>query len=194
MSRRSGDHCHSVRWPALAAVLLLAACATGPEQRQPVPVSDVTRDAYRDALALMRGADYEAAIEAMRAVSERNDRLAGPYVNIGIAWRELGEPERAREALQAAIERDPASGAAHNQLGLLHRHAGRFAEAREAYRAGIRADPEYAPLYRNLGILCDIYLQNPSCALENFRAYQQRTDRNDETIELWIADVERRVQ
>lgn len=194
MSRRSGDPHRSARWPLLLAAVLLGACATAPQPQQPVQVSEATRSAWEDALALMRSEDYEAAIEAMREVSERNDRLAGPYVNIGIAWRKLGEPEKARAALVAAIERDPANGAAHNQLGLLHRHAGRFDEAREAYRAGIRENPDYAPLYRNLGILCDIYLQDPSCALENFRVYQQRTDKQDETIELWIADVERRIQ
>lgn len=194
MSRRSGDLRRSVLWPALLAAVLLGACATAPQPLQPVQVSETTRSAYERALALMRSEDYEAAIEAMLEVSERNDLLAGPYVNVGIAWRKLGEPEKARAALAAAIERDPANGAAHNQLGLLHRHAGRFDEAREAYRAGIRENPDYAPLYRNLGILCDIYLQNPSCALENFRAYQARTDHKDENLELWIADVERRVQ
>lgn len=192
MSRRSGDLRRSACWPALLVAVLLAACATAPPP--PEQVSEATRSAYEDALALMRSEDHEAAIEAMREVSERNDRLAGPYVNVAIAWRKLGEPEKARAALAAAIERDPANGAAHNQLGLLHRHGGRFDEAREAYRAGIRENPDYAPLYRNLGILCDIYLQDPSCALENFRAYQERTDEEDETIELWIADVERRVQ
>ena len=109
-------------------------------------------------------------------------------------YRALGRPEEAREALEAAIERDPANGAAYNQLGLLHRRAGRFEEARRAYLEGIDEDPEYAALYRNLGILCDIYLQELSCALENFRAYAARSEGDDETIERWIADVERRAQ
>lgn len=194
MSKRSSNPIRCPRWPTLLAVVLLGACATAPQPRQPVAVSEATRSAYEQALALMRSADYEAAIAAMQGVSERNDRLAGPYVNIGIAWRELGESDKAQAALSAAIERRPATGAAHNQLGLLHRQAGRFDAAREVYEEGIRANPDYAPLYRNLGILCDIYLQNPACALKNFRAYQQRTDDNDEDVEIWIADVERRAQ
>jgi len=199
MSKRSSSSTgrRLCRQPWLAAVLLLGACATAPDRPQPqesVAITEATRAAWEQALDLMREERYEVAIEAFRNVTERNDTLAGPYVNMGIAWRKLGEPERAMEALEAAIERDPANGAAYNQYGLIHRHAGRFSEARETYLEGIDANPEYSRLYRNLGILCDIYLQDPSCALENFRAYQKRTDRQDETVERWIADVERRVQ
>ncbi|MDZ7750039.1 MAG: tetratricopeptide repeat protein [Halofilum sp. (in: g-proteobacteria)] len=128
-----------------------------------------------------------------RRRAQRDDTLAGPYVNIGIAYRAVGEPDKARTALRAALERDPENGPAYNQLGLLHRQAGRFEEARDTYTDGIDEVPDYARLYRNLGILCDIYLQDPPCALENFRAYQARTDDDDETIKRWIADVERRV-
>lgn len=192
MSKRSTDAAR--RLAASLMLALLAACATAPEQPEPIEVSEATRAAYADALELLRAKDYEAAIEGFRRVSERNDTLAGPYVNKGIAYRALGDSGKAREALTAAIERDPANGAAYNQLGLLHRRAGRFPEAREVYTEGIDENPGYARLYRNLGILCDIYLQDPSCALENFRAYQERTDVDDETIKRWIADVERRVQ
>lgn len=176
----------------------LAGCASAPEKKpaeeQKTRVSEATRSAYAQALELLRDEQYEQAIAAMKAVAKRNDRLAGPYVNIGIAERALGEPDKAREALEAAIERDDANAAAYNQLGLLHRKAGRFDEARAAYEAGIEADPDYANLYRNLGILCDIYLQDPQCALNNFRAYKERTEGNDEKITRWIADVERRAQ
>jgi tetratricopeptide (TPR) repeat protein len=175
-------------------VLLLGACASAPEKPEPETISEETRAAYQEALALMQEDAYEEAIEALRGVSKRNDTLAGPYVNIGIAYRELGETDKAREAFDAAIERDPANGAAYNQLGLLHRKAGRFQEARDAYAEGIDENPEYAGLYRNLGILCDIYLQDLQCALESFRAYQERTEDNDEQIKRWIADVERRAQ
>jgi len=176
----------------------LAGCATAPENKPAEEgkpeISEATRTAYAQALELLRDEHYEQAISAMKGVAERNDALAGPYVNIGIAERALGEPDKARKALEAAVERDDANAAAYNQLGLLHRKAGRFAEARAAYEAGIKADPDYANLYRNLGILCDIYLQDPQCALKNFRAYKERMEGNDEKITRWIADVERRTQ
>lgn len=197
MSKRSSDR--AVRVGLLLSVLVagLAGCATAtdPESEpEVIEIAEATRAAYARALELMRDEDYEPAIDAFREISERNDRLAGPHVNIGIAYRALGQPDEAREALNAALQRDPANGAAYNQLGLLHRHAGRFDEARSIYMKGIDENPEYAMLYRNLGILCDIYLQDPSCALENFRTYQELSGQDDETIERWIADVERRVQ
>lgn len=194
MSKRSTER----RWRIGALILVLgavlSACATAPRPpEKKVEVDAATRAAYERGVELMRDEDYEEAIAVFRNVIERNDALAGPYVNIGIAQRALGEAKKAQEALTAAIDRDPANGAAYNQLGLLHRHAGRFQEARRVYSEGIDENPDYARLYRNLGILCDIYLQDPSCALENFRAYSERTDRDNEMLERWIADVERRV-
>ena len=193
MSKRSTELLPGRRALVPLALSLLAACTTAPERPEPDEVAEATRAAYARGLELMRSGQHEDAIAKFREVVERNDGLSGPYVNMGIAHRELGEPDKAREALARAIERDPASGAAHNQLGLLHRNAGRFEEARKVYTTGIDEHPEYARLYRNLGILCDIYLQDPSCALENFRAYRERTEGNDEKIKRWIADVERRV-
>jgi tetratricopeptide (TPR) repeat protein len=195
MSKRFNSRAAAVRLLLILATGMLAACATAPKPEPEVlEISEATRVEYSRALELMRSGDYESAIDAFRGISERNERLAGPHVNIGIAHRALGQPDEARAALTTAIERDPANGAAYNQLGLLHRHAGRFDEARSIYLQGIDEDPDYAMLYRNLGILCDIYLQDPSCALENFRAYQELTDQDNETVERWIADVERRVE
>ena len=196
MSKRSSERPAPRRgWAVVLALVLLSSCATAPEEPEPeAEIAPETRALYQRGLAAMRAEEYRSAIETFARVSERNDRLAGPYVNRGIAHRALGEPEKARESLEAAIERDPANGAAYNQLGLMHRKAGRFDEAREVYQEGIEENPEYAQLYRNLGILCDIYLQKPSCALENFRAYQERTEGDDETVKRWIADVERRVE
>jgi len=199
MSKRSSNRGLRTGLLLWIALVGLAGCATAPEpEPEPEPdvveVSEATKAAYARALEMMRDEDYEPAVDAFREIAERNDRLAGPWVNMGIAYRALDRPEEALEALNAALKRDPANGAAYNQIGLLHRHAGRFDEARTVYMEGIAENPEYAMLYRNLGILCDIYLQDPECALENFRAYQERSDRDDETVERWIADVERRVQ
>lgn len=197
MSKRFSDRCAHFGLLLSLMVAGLAGCATAPEpdpEPEAIEISEATRAAYARALELMRDEDYEPAIEAFREITERNELLAGPYVNIGIAYRALDQPDEAREALNAALQRDPANGAAYNQLGLLHRHAGRFDEARTVYMKGIDENPEYAMLYRNLGILCDIYLQDPSCALDNFRTYQELSDQDDETVERWIADVERRVQ
>lgn len=181
-------------WLVGAMLAVLASCATGPDGAREQEIAERTRSLYERGIEAMQAGEYEAAIETFRAVSERNDELAGPYANIGIAYRALEQPEKAKEALLAALERDPGSGAPYNQLGLLHRRAGRFDKARSAYQQGLQAHPEYAQLYRNLGILCDIYLQEPKCALRNYESYQSLSEGNDEKVKRWIADVERRVE
>jgi len=179
----------------LAVVLVMTACATAPKpEKKEQAIAPETRAAYDKALTLLRADRYKASIEAFHEVTERNDALAGPYVNMGIAYRALHDDDNARDAFEKAIKRDPGSGAAYNQLGLLYRHAGEFAKARTAYETGLKAEPDYLHLYINLGILCDIYLQDPECALRNYREYQSRSDGNDDKIKRWIADVQRRVQ
>ena len=48
------------------------------------------------------------------------------------------------------------------------------------------------PRKKNLGILCDLYLHDFDCALEQFSAYLEARP-NDKKMVIWIADVKRRL-
>ena len=52
--------------------------------------------------------------------------------------------------------------------------------------------PEYYPMHKNLGILCDLYLNDPACALEHYEIYSKAMP-EDAQVKLWIADVRARL-
>ena len=109
-----------------------------------------------------------------------------------MAYREKGDAKLAEENLLKALAIDQAEPVANNELGILYRKQGRFEDARKAYSNALAEHPDYLPVIKNLGILCDIYMRDPECALEQFEKYQRQVP-DDKTIEIWIADLKRRM-
>lgn len=184
---------------------ILAGCAGGPAPRpapteaeiQLPPVPDVTIPdaAFNDFAAainaLKRGNDA-AAESALRTMIRNYPQVSGPYANLAGILANKGEDEEALTLARQAIERNPRSAPAYNLQGLLERRAGNFDAARDAYRKALVADPEFADAQRNLGILYDLYLRESSQALQAYKAYQAMLPEPDQTVGLWIADLERR--
>lgn len=184
----------------LLALLMLAGCATAPPS-QPQPqaaapearVDPALQQAFEAGLAQLRDEDFAAAITTFRGIIEDNDALAGVHANLGIALARSGDPEAGRAALERAAELTPGQPVVLNQLGVLYRRAGRFQDAAEAYRKALAADPDYADAHINLGMLCELYVHDLECALQHYRRYQELASEADPEVELWIADVTRRL-
>jgi tetratricopeptide (TPR) repeat protein len=153
--------------------------------------SDVDRD-FKSALALMQQEEYEQAVNILKTVIEREKRLPAPYVNIAIAYNKLADVKAAEENLIMALKLDIGHPVANNELGLLYRKAGKFTAARTAYENAIKDNPEYFPAIRNLGVLCDLYMHDFDCALQQFESYLELKP-DDKTVSIWVADVKRRL-
>lgn len=182
----------------LLALLMLAGCATAPapQPQAATPetrVDPALRQAFEAGLARLRDEDFAAAITTFRGIIEDNDALAGVHANLGIALARSGDPEAGRAALERAAELTPGQPVVLNQLGVLYRRAGRFQDAAEAYRKALAADPDYADAHINLGMLCELYVHDLECALKHYRRYQELASEADPEVELWIADVTRRL-
>ena len=54
------------------------------------------------------------------------------------------------------------------------------------------AFPDYLPARRNLGILCDLYLNDPACALKQFEIYSEAMP-GDAQVKIWIAELRMRL-
>jgi len=197
------------RNPAVAlACLLLVSCAGGnlpkpaPEPKADSAAATVPDSGYielepgieadfRFAVALMENDEFERAIPKLESVVEREQRLIAPFINLAIAYRKTGAYEQAEKQLTQALAIDPRHPVANNELGLVYRKAGRFDEARAAYEKAIASDPEFAAAKRNLGVLCDLYMHDFQCALEQFQEYLELKP-DDEDVPIWIADLKQR--
>ncbi len=183
--------------------LFLFACAGGEIKNEPDLIaikkptsrldidSDVERD-FKNAVLLMQQENYMQAIAVFNAVIEREKRLPAPYVNVAIAHNKLGEIKAAEENLISALKLDIGHPVANNELGLLYRKKGKFKAARTAYENAIKEHPEYLPAIKNLGVLCDLYMHDFDCALQQFEDYLELKP-DDKTVAIWVADVKRRI-
>lgn len=143
------------------------------------------------AVAMLKDEDYEGAIILLEKVIEKSPGVTAPYIDIAIAFGRTGRPEQAEENLKTALELFPGHPVACNEYGLLYRRTGRFEEARTMYEEAIERFPDYYPAHRNLGILCDLYLNDPECALEHYRIYSEARP-EDEQVKLWVTDLSAR--
>ena len=202
-----------MRISALALVALsgvLAACATTstpqPKQRaqiqiqeqvgftisEPVSVSDAVRMDYDSALLLLEQGQADEGIAILERVVAQAPDVSGPRIDLGIAAHQAGDLEAAEQHLLAALELNPDHPVVHNELGIIYRKTGRFQEARKSYESALDVYPGFHFARRNLAVLCDLYLADLECALQNYEAYM-KTVPSDEEASMWIADIRYRL-
>jgi len=153
--------------------------------------SDVNTD-FNKAVELLRKEQYQQAITVLESVIGREQRLPAPYVNIAMAYNKLGNTAKAEENFISALKLDIGHPTANNELGLLYRKAGKFNAARTAYQNAIKEHSGYLPAKRNLGVLCDLYLHDYKCALEQYEDYLELQP-DDKTVAIWVSDVKQRI-
>jgi Tfp pilus assembly protein PilF len=156
--------------------------------REKADMDAKSRAEFERAVAMMNDGKNDAAIELLKRAIDRSPGLTAPHIDVALAYMRTGNPALAERHFQAALALVPGHPAASNGYGLLLRKAGRFKEAREIYEKAIDGFPEYLPARRNLGILCDLYLSDPVCALEQFERYRERMPA-DEKVKIWIAEL-----
>jgi Flp pilus assembly protein TadD len=155
-------------------------------------VSDDIRADYARALALLQGEQRAEGVRMLEAITARAPDLSAPFIDLGIANHRNGDLEAAERNLLQALALNPDHPIAHNELGIVYRKTGRFSAARSSYEAALAIYPYYHYARRNLAILCDLYLADSRCALENYEAYMATVPEDDEAS-MWITDLRNRM-
>jgi tetratricopeptide (TPR) repeat protein len=149
--------------------------------------TDVRSD-YDRGLDQLRLGNIDEGIRLLEAVADSAPQLSAPRIDLGTAWHRLGDLEEAEKHLKLALEINPEHPIALNEIGIVYRKTARFAEARQSYEAALRVYPGFHFARRNLGVLCDLYLDDLPCALENYEAYMATVNSDDEA-EMWLKNV-----
>ncbi len=184
-------YCNKPLLIGLLAALLLNGCSGLPSRGDKSGQQTLPQE-YEQALTLMRSGNYDAAIPVLRDFSDRHPKLAGPYINLGIAYQQAGDSEAAMAALDRAVALNPDNAAAHLQRGILLRERGDFNAALAAYNQALKLQPDYTLAHRNIGILYDLYLQQPGQALSHYQRYLELLGEPDKTVNGWVVDLQRR--
>lgn len=157
-----------------------------------VRISGGVRADYETALRYLQQEQYAPGIALLLEITKSAPDVTAPHIDLGIAYSRSDDLERAEASLRIALELNPEHPIAHNELGMVYRKTGRFAEARESYGRALAVYPGFHFARRNLAILCDLYLADLDCALENYEAYRDANP-DDEQAAMWITDIRNRV-
>jgi Flp pilus assembly protein TadD len=195
--------------PLAVAAMLVSACNTTPVQEvepdttlttiempdafgftitEETRIDNDVRADYERALGLLDDGQVDEAIVLLESVAEAAPGLSAPHIDLAVAYHRLDNLELAEAHLDKALEINPDHPMALNELGIVYRKTARFYEARRSYEAALNVYPNYHYARRNLGVLCDLYLDDLDCAIENYEAYMATVD-NDDEAEGWLKNA-----
>ncbi|HET8708600.1 MAG TPA: tetratricopeptide repeat protein [Pseudomonadales bacterium] len=149
---------------------------------------------FQKALAAMQAGQDSLALQLFRDLEQKYPLLSGPYLNEAKILVKQKKFDDAKNQLMKAASLHPQNPYIYNELGLVQRELGQFQDAMQSYQKALQIAPNYALAHYNLGILADLYLQNYTLALDQYKAYQSLLPEPDKKVAGWIKDLERRVK
>jgi Flp pilus assembly protein TadD len=156
-------------------------------------ISGAARERYQAAYLLLAQQRYAEGAALLEQLVEQEPELSAPHVDLAIAYQKQDKLDLAEVHLQEVLAQNPQHPVALNEMGIVYRKTGRFLQARTSYENALAVYPGFHSARRNLGVLCDLYLGDLKCALDNYEAYME-TVAEDPDVAIWIADIRNRIQ
>lgn len=184
--------CNATTKPQRKAANIEIQEAVGFTITEEVRIPEGVRLRYYEALDYLRDGQFIEGIEILEEVAEAAPLVTAPRIDLGIAYHRLGNLDAAEKSLLQALKLNASHPVAHNELGIVYRKMGRFTEAKQRYEAALAVYPGYHHARRNLAILCDLYMGDYDCALDQYAAYMA-TVPADAEVSMWITDLRNRM-
>lgn len=191
-------------WLSLAAVLLLAACASR-VQKPAAPAAETAasppaaavpdkgdpEQRFQAALQLMKDKKPQDAKDAFAALAKDFPQYSGPLNDLGALQAQGKQRDQAIGSFSRAVAISPKDDFAWGWLGILYREGGDYGHAEQAYLKAIALKPDNSVTHLNLGILYDAYLKRPQDALAQYREYQRLAGKDGRPIvTAWINELQ----
>ena len=168
----------------------LIGCASAP----PAPPSEEEQATWNGAIKQMKRKRFAKAIPTLEKISAAQPELAGPKLNLGIAYANLGRDQQAMEYLNQAIKLRPQlaedQAIAWNHIGLIQVRSKQYRDAIKSYNRALSIAPGYEKARFNLALLYDKYLNDPDEAVRQYKLYQAGRSKPDNAVGLFIKQIE----
>jgi Flp pilus assembly protein TadD len=176
-----------------SSILPAGPATPNPYLQNPPKLSDQVQAGFNEAVAAMQQKKWDQAEIALKQLTEKNPKLSGIYLNLGIVYRNKGDATKAASEFNRAITTNPKNLDAYNQWAVLKRESGDFLAAENLYQKALAVWPFYPEGHKNIAILYDLYLGKPEQALPHYLAYQQLLITPDKQVDSWVAELQRRL-
>jgi tetratricopeptide (TPR) repeat protein len=191
--------CAAVFYMMSASLGIAAAKKTEPVTplvAEPVTVSAIpaaAHSAFDEAMRALQAGQTDQASLSLQELAVKYPALSSPLINLGLMEQKQNRHEAAVVYFTRALERDAKSAFTNTHLGISYRQLGKLKEAEAAYRAAININASYALAHLNLGILYDLYLQQPTQAVQEYETYQGLLATPDAKVATWLKEVKGRL-
>lgn len=190
-----------IKYASLAlATLLISGCslfATKPKLSDGAvdyskPIPEALTVAYNQGLMLLKKEQFAQAQAHWQSTSEQWPQYPGVWSNLAISQWHLEHYKEGLVSSEKALELNAEFCPAKKIKALLQKENGLFEDAISNYEQAAVCAPKDADIPYNIGIIYDLYLQDLRQALTYYSQAQELLSEKNETLAMWIADLQNR--